>query len=162
MKKIIAIACISMLISGCATTEYYTSPQNAGYSQQVWNCVCEKCNRVFTISCAQYDSGAPVSCCYCGQTQDTKLARNRGIYAEQQAQQQQILAQRQQAQVYHDAQVQADAQARANMFQANMTRITENSQNILKRNKTQTTRGTITPNYFGGYDYEEKTTDGGL
>lgn len=61
------------------------NPQSAGYNQQVWNCVCEKCNRIFTVSSQQYDIGSPVTCCYCGQVQDPRLARNRGKYSEQQA-----------------------------------------------------------------------------
>ena len=80
------IVLLCAAISGCATEAYYLDSQSAGYNQQVWNCVCEGCGRVFTISSSQYDSGAPVSCCYCGVAQDPRLARNRGKYAEQQQQ----------------------------------------------------------------------------
>ena len=86
MKKILILFFLVFLLSGCATEAYYLNPQSAGYNQQVWNCVCEKCNRVFTISSSQYDSGAYVSCCYCGDVQDPRLARNRGRYAEEHAQ----------------------------------------------------------------------------
>lgn len=84
MKKLICLLIAVMFLSGCALTGYYTDPQKAGYNQQIWNCLCEKCNRVFVISTSQYDSGAYISCPYCGQSQDPRLARNRGVYAEQQ------------------------------------------------------------------------------
>lgn len=86
MKTSVVLFCIIILLSGCATEQYYLDPQSDGYNQQVWNCVCESCNRIFTISSQQYDNGIPISCCYCGHTQDPRLARNRGKYAERQQQ----------------------------------------------------------------------------
>lgn len=53
MAVFLIIPCVAFL-AGCATTEYYTNPQSAGYSDQVWGGLCENCNRMFTYSSAQF------------------------------------------------------------------------------------------------------------
>ena len=86
MRNILVIICLMMLLSGCATTEYFTNPNSAGYNEAAFGGLCQNCNRVFYFSRNQYDNCESVSCCYCGCTQNLKMAASRYAYEVKQQQ----------------------------------------------------------------------------
>ena len=86
MKNFLPFICLAVLLSGCATTDYYTNPNSAGYYQQGLGGLCQNCNRQFAISAHQLNNVENTTCPYCGTTQNTKMASNRYTYEAQKAQ----------------------------------------------------------------------------
>jgi len=126
-KKQLIVAWILMLfLSGCATFDstYYTNPNSQGYTQQVLGGICEQCGRQFTFSAQQYDQNVQIQCCYCGHTQDIKMAYNRYLYAQQQAQEQQQQANSQalMQKLYEDARPQTHSYSNPGMDYLNYLR----------------------------------------
>lgn len=70
------------VLSGCATSAYYTKPSSKGYNVAHFNATCSGCNRVFSFSQAMFDSGR--ACCpYCGKEQNLAQANKRYTYDTQ-------------------------------------------------------------------------------
>ena len=89
MKKISMFLLICTILSGCATTGYYANPNSQRYCQQGLGGLCEKCNRVFAFSRSQLNNQENITCSYCGQEQNLRMASNRYAYAVQQQQKKQ-------------------------------------------------------------------------
>lgn len=45
--------------------EYYTNPQSEGYYEQVWGCICRRCEGMFALSAAEINENRFVSCPNC-------------------------------------------------------------------------------------------------
>lgn len=73
-----------VLLTGCVTTDYYKRSDSPGYNETHWGGLCEKCNRMFTFSTAQYDQEQYITCPYCGYEQDLRMASKRYNYEMQQ------------------------------------------------------------------------------
>lgn len=73
------------LVTGCATTEYYTRPDSPGYQENHFSAICELCGRQFLFSKALQDSSPQAPCPYDGYVQDLQYANNRYVYAQQEA-----------------------------------------------------------------------------
>lgn len=86
MKPIFILICLMVLLSGCATTEYFTNPNSAGYNEAGLGGLCQNCNRQFNFSGNQLDNCENITCCYCGFVQNTRMAANRYSYEAQQQQ----------------------------------------------------------------------------
>lgn len=84
ISKYVLLFLLIIFLSGCATTEYYTNPQSAGYTQQGLGGLCEACNREFLFSGYQLNNQVNITCPYCGRTQNLQMAANRWTYAVQQ------------------------------------------------------------------------------
>jgi hypothetical protein len=86
MKWIIVFTIIIFLLTGCATTAYYTNPNSAGYYEQGLGGLCEKCGRQFVFSGYQLDTLENITCLYCGHAQNIQMAANRYTYEAQRQQ----------------------------------------------------------------------------
>lgn len=158
MKTILFIVGIAIILSGCATTDYYTNPNSAGYSQQNFGGLCQNCNRQFTISAQQLNTVENITCPYCGVAQNTKMASNRYTYEAQRTQSNanaQFVSGL--AQTLKNSMDKADERRRQTDQQ--MTNSIMQGLQPNRNNTTSTrTTGTITPNPFtGGYRYESET-----
>jgi len=158
MKNFLPFICLAVLLSGCATTDYYTNPNSAGYYQQGLGGLCQNCNRQFAISAHQLNNVENTTCPYCGTTQNTKMASNRYTYEAQKAQ---TVANAQfaggLAKTLQNSMNTAD-ERRRQTDQQTANSIMQGFQP--NRNNTTTTRttGTITPIPFtGGYKYESES-----
>ena len=88
MKKLFILLLLSLLLSGCASEQYYIKPESKGYTVEHFGALCSNCNRAFKFSKAEFDDcRGKAKCPYCGAENDLIQANNRFNY-EQQAQQQ--------------------------------------------------------------------------
>ena len=78
MKNLIYLLIFCLFFSGCAT----------GFSNLTAErlAVCEKCNKIFTVTSEQVINNQEITCPYCGLTQNLQYALNRYTYLSQQQQ----------------------------------------------------------------------------
>ncbi len=123
MRIIILSILLVVSLSGCATTEYFTNPNSAGYNEAGLGGLCQNCNRQFNFSGYQLDNQENVSCCYCGYVQNLRMAANRYTYEVQQQQAintQQAIANFNQSMKEINEKRAADEQRRIENFQKNI------------------------------------------
>ena len=126
---------------------YYLQPDGPGYYDHIMKGICNNCGRIFTFSPYHYFEVEKIKCPYCGYVQDTKMAWNRYVYELER--QKAVAEQRRRAwNAYIWTRYQREVEESRKRFYEQWRDMMERHYN------RQTIRGTLTPNPWGGYDFQ--------
>jgi hypothetical protein len=139
--------------------------QEQQQNQQAHTGSCHNCNRNFTFTAQQFDTLPNITCPFCGTSQNLRRAQARHNYDAQQRQQDQQNNQQRVAQNFAVWNAQQNITSIQRQREANQQAILNNQSSTLqyfaprrRTPTTSTTRGTITSNGYGGYNYNDRTT----